>query len=245
MSDRVDLPLSALAGVVARENLGSLHLALQPEPLWLPGEERERAGSAVHQALVEAGVVDGRGRLAADFLDLLPLLTSASVEYYGWFTVEGETWSVLGAARGVQGVLAVRSGDWVALAPADRGRLAELVVDQLPEAVAGGGTPRSVRASDLERAAARDHGALPEDVRQIVTVVRRPVAGSGELYVAERDELGHYRKLARPLHYVDTDWGRYLNYTTGDDDAEIHIAPGTRGALAATLERLRGSLAPG
>ncbi|WP_307849573.1 ESX secretion-associated protein EspG [Qaidamihabitans albus] len=243
--ERVDLPIAALAGAVAREKLGELHLVLQPEPIWLPEEARGEAESAVDEALAEAGLVDGRGRVDVEFLDWLPLLTNASLEYYGWFTADGTTWGVLTAARGVQGLLAVRRADWVTLVPIGRNRLAESLVEQLPELVPGGGTPWSVRVADLEaagRAGTHDR-ALPVDVREVVKVVQRPVSGSGELYAAERDERGRCLRLRRPLHYVDTDWGRYLNYTHGTgDDEEIHIAPGSPGAIVAALERLRSDL---
>ncbi|MEU6642197.1 ESX secretion-associated protein EspG [Saccharomonospora sp. NPDC046836] len=242
---RVDVRLGTLAGVVERERLGSLHPVLQPEPLWIPESEKQSAEAGIDRALAEAGLVDGRGRVDADFLDWLPLLTSASLEYYGWISHGEDTWGVLAVSRGVQGLLAVRSGDWVALAPVSRNRLADTFAEQLPELVPGGGTEWSVRVIDLEEAARRGgkDRALPAEVQEIVKVVQRPVTGGGELYVAERDELGRYVRLRSPLHYVDTDWGRYLNYTTGTGlEAEVHIAPAGPSAIAAALEKLRGSL---
>jgi len=73
--------------------------------------------------------------------------------------------------------------------------------------------------------------------------VQRPVSGSGELYAGRRDEVGRYTRLEQPLHYADTDRGRYLNYTTGSgDDAEIHVGPGSSAVLAA-LRYLGSTLA--
>lgn len=244
---RVDLPVSVLATLAARERLGPLHLALQPEPLWLPEEEQAEFDSGLDAALADAGVLGSRGRVDGEFLDRLPLLTAAEVEYYGWFTdpESGDTWSVLAAARGLEGLLAVRVGDWVALAPISRHHLADELTEQLPNRLPGGGSPWNVRVIDLEAAGQRDvtDRTLAGDVREVVKVVQRPVHGSGELYAAQRDDLGRYTRLESPLHYVDTDWGRYLNYTSGTgDEAEIHIAPATPATLARTLEQLRSSL---
>jgi hypothetical protein len=244
---RVDLPVSVLATLAARERLGPLHLALQPEPLWLPDEEQAATDGTVNDALAEAGLLDGRGKADVEFLDLLPLLTAAEVEYYGWFTHpdSGETWSALAAGRGLEGVLAVRAGDWVALARVSRRHLADELAEQLPDRLPGGGSPWTVRVIDLEDAGRRGvtDRAMPGDVREVVKVVQRPVHGSGELYAAQRDDLARYTRLEAPLHYVDTDWGRYLNYTTGTgDEAAIHIAPATPATLARALERLRASL---
>lgn len=244
-SGKVDLPLSALARLVERERLGSLHLALQPEPMWLPRDEHDEAQSVVDNELGEAGLIDGRGRVDADFLDWLPVLTSASMEYYGWLHQGDTTWSVLAASRGMQGLLAVRGDDRVSLAPVGRHELPQALVGQLPEIVPGGGTHWSVRVADLEEAGKRGphDRAVPGEVREIVKVLRRPVHGGGELYVAERDEVGRYRRLVEPLHYVDTDWGRYLNYTSGfGADTVVHVAPADPAAVVSTLEGLRAGL---
>jgi hypothetical protein len=85
---------------------------------------------------------------------------------------------------------------------------------------------------------------LDRDLADIVSLVQRPVSGSGELYAGRRDEVGGYTRLEQPLHYADTDWGRYLNYTTGSgDDAEIHVGPASPAVLAATLRDLGSTLA--
>jgi hypothetical protein len=132
----------------------------------------------------------------------------------------------------------VRAGDWVRVQAADRHRLAEALVDQLPPAGPGWGNPRIVRVSELVAAgrSRRSERPLDRDLTDIVSLVQRPVTGSGELYAGRRDEVGRYTRLEQPLHYADTDWGRYLNYTTGSgDDAEIHVGPASPAVLAATL----------
>ncbi|WAL67033.1 ESX secretion-associated protein EspG [Amycolatopsis cynarae] len=238
----LSLPLAALAGAVERENVGTLHLVLSPEPMWLSDTEKAAARQQMLDTLAEAGLLDRRGRLDTDFLDWLPLLTRPSLEYYGWVHDGERTYGVLAAARGLQGIVAVRVGDGIALRPVPRDRLPEALIAELPERHAGGGRPLTVRVADLEDAAREDR--IPSrDVRDLVDVLRRPVTGTGELYVGRRDELNRYTRLEQPLHYADTDWGRYLNYTLGTGrDAEIHLAPGHPAALIEHLLRLEQTL---
>jgi hypothetical protein len=238
---RVDVPVEALAALAEREQVGQLHLTLRPEPLWLSDEERDEAGKRVDAALAEAGLIDARGRATVDFLDWLPLLVNPARECYGWVGVEGRTYGVLAAAKGLQAVLAVSDGTQVGVQEIDRNRLAESLVEQLPPMGAGGGHPRTVRVADLTEAARRGQDAYPlaPAVADVISLVQRPVSGSGELYVGRRDEVGRHTCLRQPLHYADTDWGRYLSYTSGTgDDAVIHIGPAGPRDLADTLMEL-------
>ncbi|RZQ63726.1 ESX secretion-associated protein EspG [Amycolatopsis suaedae] len=245
MAARFEVPVTALAALAERERVGALHVTLRPEPVWLTDEERQQADREIEYALAEAGLVDGGGRATVDVLDLLPLLTSASVELYGWVTGDNErTDGVLAAARGLQALVAVRVGDVVAIREVARDDLAEELVSELPDVGPGGGRPCSILVDELE-AAGRSYGDRPlsRTVSDIVEVVRRPVRGSGELYAASRDEVGRYLRTEQPLHYADTDWGRYLNYTTGTGrEAELHLAPGSRQALADALRQLAADL---
>ena len=243
---RVDVPVEALAALAEREQVGQLHMTLRPEPVWLSDEERASADKRVDEALAEAGLVDRRGRATVDFLDWLPLLTNAAREFYGWVGTGGQTYGVLAASRGLQAVLAVSDGTHVGVQEIDRGRLAESLVDQLPPLGPGGGHPRSVRVEDLAEAAKRGQEAYPLSpaIRDVVSLVQRPVSGSGELYAGRRDDVGRHVCLQEPLHYADTDWGRYLSYTTGqDDEAVIHIGPAGPRELATTLTELAATLA--
>jgi hypothetical protein len=235
------VPVSALAALTERERVGQLHVTLRPEALWLSDEDKAAADKQIEQALAEAGLVDGRGRTAADFLDWLPLLTTASLEYYGWMTSGEETLGVLAATRGLQGVVAVRAGDWVRVKSADRHQLAEALVAELPVVGAGGGNPRSVRISAL--AGTGSERRLDPVVTDLVSLVQRPLSGSGELYAGRRDEVGRYSRVELPVHYADTDWGRYFTYTTGaGDDAEVHVGPAGPAVLADLLRELGSGL---
>jgi hypothetical protein len=237
----IDVPVGALAALTERERAGQLHVTLRPESLWLSDEDKAAADRQIETALAEAGLVDGRGRTVVDFLDWLPLLTNASLEYYGWMTSGEETLGVLAATRGLQGVVAVRAGEWVRVKTVDRQQLAEALVAELPVVGAGGGNPRSVRVSTL--AAARTDRRLDPVVTDLVSLVQRPVSGSGELYAGRRDEVGRYSRVELPLHYADTDWGRYYTYTTGaGDDAEVHVGPAGPAVLAGILRELGAGL---
>ncbi|GAA5159194.1 MULTISPECIES: ESX secretion-associated protein EspG [Amycolatopsis] len=241
-SDYLSLPLDALAGAVEREKAGTLHLVLRPEPLWLPDDEKRAAERRMLESLDAAGLLDRQGRLDVEFLDWLPLLTNASVEYYGWVHDGRRTYGVLAAARGLQGIVAVRVDDGIALKPVHRDRLAESLVAELPDVRPGGGRPLVIRVAELEEAGREDR--IPSwDIRDLVNVLQRPVSGTGELYVAHRDELNRYHQLDTPLHYADTDWGRYLNYATGTgSDAQIYLAPGHPTAIIEHLRKLEQTL---
>ncbi|QRP49644.1 ESX secretion-associated protein EspG [Amycolatopsis sp. FDAARGOS 1241] len=245
MARRVDVPLEALAALAEREQVGSLHVTLRPEPVWLSDLEREEAAKRIDAALAEAGLVDARGRATVAFLDWLPLLARPAREYYGWVSVDGRTYGVLVAAGGLQAVLAVSDGEQVGVQEIDRQRLVETFVEQLPHVGAGGGSPRSVRVSDLADAArgGDDADAPAPALADLVRLVQRPVHGSGELYAARRDEVGRRVCLAAPLHYADTDWGRYFSYTTGvGADAVIHLGPAAPADLCRTLRELATEL---
>ncbi|MFC4080652.1 ESX secretion-associated protein EspG [Amycolatopsis samaneae] len=241
----MDVPVEALAALAEREQIGRLHLTLRPEPSWLSDEARAEADKRVDAALAEAGLVDARGRALVDFLDWLPLLVNPARECYGWVGDGDRTYGVLAATRGLQAVLAVSDGEWVGLQEIDRRRLAESLVEQLPPLGAGGGNPRSVRVSDMHEAARLGPDAYPLEpaIADVVKLVQRPVSGSGELYAGQRDEVGRYTCTEEPLHYADTDWGRYYSHTVGEgDDAVIHIGPAGPHELAGKLHELARSL---
>lgn len=244
-TNRVDVPVEALAALAERERVGDLHMTLRPEPRWLSASARSEAEKRVDAALVQAGLVDSRGRPSVDFLDWLPVLAKPAVEYYGWVNTGGQTYGILAASLGLQAVLAVSSGDWVGLQEIDRRLLPETLIEQLPPVPAGGGRLRTVRAYELEEAARRgpDTHSLPPVISDIVSLVQRPVEGSGELYAGKRDEVGRHLAVEDPLHFADTDWGRYLSYTTGHGhDAVVHIGPAGPAELADALRTLSGNL---
>jgi len=241
----LELSVGALAAAAEREGLGTLHPALQPEPMWYPREERDSQRSVLDGELAEAGLVNRRGRLDPDFLDLLPVLTNASLEYFGWLHHDEVTWSALAASRGMLGVLAVRRGDRVTLTTVDHNELPSAFVGVLPEIGPGGGTRWVVRMTDMREGLERTHRdrSIARVIAEITKVMERPVLGGGELYLADRDPSGTYRVLRSPLRVVDTDWGRYLNYRVRvGDEEEFCVQPAAPATVMAALESLRGNL---
>lgn len=244
------LSLDTLAGVLEDHGIGTPHVALQPEPRYRSASENQQARKQRHDELAAAGLVERDGRVNRDFLDWLPLLCSASLEYYAWFTSDDRTVGILAARRGMVGMLATCIDDLVVLEEIDRFALCQTLVGRFPEVPPGGGTKWSIRTLDVRRASPQGGGGvmenrLPRDIRAVSQVMARPVYGSGELYVAERDERGTYATLPEPLHYVDTDWGRYLNYSIGSgDDEYLCLAPATPHTLTTEIEQLRRYLAP-
>ena len=234
----LSLPLDALAEAVEQERVGALHVVLRPEPVWLSAEEKAMSRKRLRDVLDEAGLLDRHGRIAPELLDWLPVLTTASVEYYGWADDGDRTYGILAASRGLTGLIAIRAGEGVALKPVHRDLLPEALVAELPAVAAGGGRPLAIPVSELAEAAREDLVPSP-DIRDLISVLRRPVRGTGELYAGRRDEVHRYTRVAQPLHYADTDWGRYLNYTLGrDDEAHIHLAPGHPTTLVEHLLRV-------
>ncbi|WP_344866588.1 ESX secretion-associated protein EspG [Amycolatopsis ultiminotia] len=241
----MDVPVEALAALAEREQVGRLHVTLRPDPVWRSETEHDDAAKRVDDALGVAGLVDERGRATAELLDWLPLLVHPVLEYYGWVATGDHTYGVLAAASGVQAVLAVSDGDQIGVQEIDRDQVLETLVAQLPAVGPGGGQPRSVRVGDLTEAARLGADAHPLDpvLADVVSLVQRPVHGSGELYAGRRDEVGRYTRLEEPLHYADTDWGRYLSYTVGaGSDAMIRISPAGPAELCGALRELAGGL---
>lgn len=236
----VEVPVFALAALLERAGLGEPHLVLQPEAVWRHPDELAVFDDAVRDALTEAGVLRGRDEVDRNLMDLLPLLVAPAIEYYGWFTVDGEIRGALAAAGAMDAVIAVRAGDHVRLAAAARDRLAEALLAELPVVSPGAGEMVMVTAADLEQLhapAGPNARDVPPHVTELLRAVKRPVLGGGELFAASRDQVGR-RTVRGPVRYADTEQGRFLNYSTGAGRTlELVHAPATQEALIAALDK--------
>lgn len=242
------LSVETLAGVLEADGWASPHVVLQPEPIYRGASESAAASRRQWDELAHAGLLERSGAVHVNFRDWLPLLARPALEYYAWFSTEEDgTVGALAARSEFAGLLATRIGDDVLLEAIDRHALCETLVGRFPDAPPGGGTRWTIRAIDAQDAVKRgtSRSYLPQEMREVAKVFERPVYGTGELYVAQRDERGNYFELEQPLHYVDTDWGRYLNYTAGKGhDQYMCVAPATPHTLATEIEVLRKSLVP-
>lgn len=242
------LSVETLAGVLEADGWANPHIVLRPEPVYRGAADSAAAAQRQRDELARAGLLERSGAVHVNFRDWLPLLTQPALEYYAWFSAEDdETVGALAARSEFAGLLAMRIGDEVLLEAIDRYALCETLVGRFPDVPPGGGTRWTIRAIDAQdevnRGTSRSY--LPLEMREVAKVFERPVHGSGELYVAQRDERGNHFELDQPLHYVDTDWGRYLNYTAGKGhDEYMCVAPATPHTLATEIEILRKSLAP-
>ncbi|CAM4001089.1 hypothetical protein KIPE111705_35625 [Kibdelosporangium persicum] len=185
----------------------------------------------------------------------LSVVCRAAVECSGWIAADGVgKLGVLAAATGREAILAVRNGNEVRLRRAQPRKLAEALVAQIPELHPGSGTPVSVPVEELRAAVAWQEpkpGAVSvrpvprADLRQVLKIIALPTSGSGELWVAVRDDLGRRREIPHPLRYADTEWGRFLNHASATDSGELWmtVAPAPPTELVARLRKLEHSLA--
>ncbi|MFI7672266.1 ESX secretion-associated protein EspG [Actinophytocola sp. NPDC049390] len=238
----IELPVSALTALLEWEGAGEPHQVLRPEVVWREPGEQAALIRATLDALAAAGVMTAPGQVDRDLRDLLPLLTTPTVEYSGWFTADGRTKGVLAAAGALDAVVAVRDGDRVRITPVPPDRLTDALITELPDVRAGRGSSFVVTAADIDDLRAPSDVSerrVPEHVARMVELAHQAVRDGGELYAVSRDALG--RCVTRgPVWYADTDDGRYLNYTLGAGDAlRIVVAPGTPSSLVEALASVR------
>ena len=248
MSSRIAwLSAETLNRVLEEDGWHAPHPVLRPEPVYRSAADSAAAKQRQYNELANAGLLERSGALHVNFRDWFPLLSNPALEYYAWFTTEHGTVGALASRSEFAGILATRIGDNVLLEAIDHEALCHTLTGRFPDVAPGTGTRWIIRSIDVQDATNRGSTGsdLPLEMREVAKVFERPVYGTGELYIAERDERGHCFELPEPLHYVDTDWGRYLNYTAGKGhDEYICVAPATPHTMAAELDMLRTSLVP-
>lgn len=239
--DTVELPVFALAALIEWEGVGEPHLTMRPAPVWREPAEHASLTRAALDALGDAGVLVGPGQVDPNLRDLMSLFTTPVFEYYGWFTVDGRTRSVLAAAGGMDAVLAVRDDESVRLSQISRDRLLPELLAELPDVAPHPGEQLTVTAADLNELHAPAEATerlVPAHVTEVLRIIQRPVLDGGELYAASRDKLGRCTSRG-PVRYADTERGRHLNYLLGGPETlRIVLAPATPESLATALNRV-------
>lgn len=228
----VRLPVRVLADLVAGLGLGELHIAIAPTPVWRDRAEGRRVDQHVEHRLGRLGWRLRDGSVDREVVAVLAALCRPEVGFHGWLTHEHRTTAVLAAALGREAVLAVRTDDTVSLRGAHRLRLAEPLVDQLPDVPPGDGPTLRIDRAELRVTRGRTDGGaglrrVRAEVSAAVRLISAPTTGAGELYA-----IGH----GRPVDYVDTAHGRYLVTTARD---QVEIRPAGRRDLVAELRHRR------
>ncbi len=236
----VRLPVDALATLLRHARIGELPEVLAPVAVWRHHDEAQAAQASAYEEAKRLGWLDSRGQLDVDVAAALSVLCRANVEYYGWVARQR---SILAAATGRKAILAIRDGAEISLRKTKASKLAEALVEQLPDMHPGSGTPVSVSVDELRAATKKQKPARP-DLRQVLQVMAQPSTGSGELWVAVRDSLGRRTEITHPLRYADTAWGRFLNLATvsSGGDLWLTVAPASPSDLVTRLRSLERAL---
>jgi hypothetical protein len=236
--------VSALTTMLHSCGLGVAHPVIEVEPIFTDTEGDQRAQDAMRAEFRRLGMVDHQGRWDADMLDTLAVVARPSVEYFGWFNIDGgSTFGVLVAALGEQAVVVVRGPAKVRLTAIRNHSLPETLVRQLPVVPAARIEAVNIRQGEIETTAADDGRTVLVDARPgarddlaaVRALTAEQAVGLGELYVAVRDGRGLRVSSREPIRYRDSQRGRVL-ITVADD--YLSIAPATPVLLAA---RLRGA----
>lgn len=148
-----ELPVHPLISVLTRENLGDPHPVLAGGEGYVSHRQVPEADQWLAAELAEAGLSD-RDRLA-DFTGMLSIVQRARTEFYGWVTTHGETYSVLVAAHGRNAFALTRRGDQVAFRRISPDRLAEALLERLPNTPPGRGESISVNETEITRSGPR------------------------------------------------------------------------------------------
>jgi len=241
----VELSVHPLVSLIHKENLGD------PHPVFAGGERyvsHRYTGDAERELraeLADAGLAD-RDQLA-DFTGMLATIQRARTEFYGWATGNDDTYGVLAAAHGRSAFALRRHGDRVVFQRANADRLADALLEQLPDVPPARGESLSVREQEINSSAPRpvlrrSSGPVrSEQARRLDTLLRTPRNGGAKLYAARRDEAGNRIRSRTWLDLIDLPDGRWaIHLTVNRGERTINAAPATPALVAARfIELLR------
>jgi hypothetical protein len=252
----ITITVDVLARVLHTTGVGEPPITLADGAVWVDPQTDAADAQRAWQALADAGL-DGAAGADSGFIDTLVVLARPSVEYYGWITHDDVTFAVQASALGDEGVLAIRQGDEVRLAPADPARLAETLIACLPSVPAAQGRSMNlplaqVRAElttsrqDASEVAVLDPACPKPDHRAsaFTQLARLPATGAGELHTAIRSrDTGRRVDAALSVGYQDTVDGRWLvQVVSGHDDDWVIAVPATPALLLARVREAHGAL---
>ncbi|MFD1046968.1 ESX secretion-associated protein EspG [Kibdelosporangium lantanae] len=104
--------------------------------------------------------------------------------------------------------------------------------------------PSRLITATILLALAATTGPTPRaDLRKVLDIAGMESTGSGELWVAVRDDLGRRRQITYPLRYADTTSGRYLVTMSESGEVWLLVAPASRHDVAVRLRNLYQEIA--
>lgn len=229
----VQVSITALTRMMATQRLGPPHLAIKAAPVYLNLDQDRDADAAMWAGFAALELVDQRGRLDGDALDMLGLLSRPATEYFAHFTENSQRFSALVAGGGSTGVLAFRAGDIVELRALSQESLPETLLRQLPDSAPATVDSLNVRLADLRDRARADDSPGARDGWGLRRLTEEPIIGQGELYVGIRDYRGEYTSTVDdPIRYEDRASGRVMVTLSR---GYLSVAPATKRLL---LDRL-------
>ena len=235
----VELSVHPLIALIHKENLGDPHPVLAGGERYVSPRFASEDERAFRTELTEAGLVD-RGRLA-DFTGILSIVQQARTEFYGWVTGTGGEYSLLVAAHGRNAFALTRHGNRIAFRRISPDRLAEAMVERLPNVSSGRGDSISVREAEVTRSGPRpvlrrpSGPARSEQARRLAALTQAPRQGFVKLYAGRRDDAGNRVRSREWLDLVDLHDGRWAVYTTANRGERTTNAVAATQALTATL----------
>lgn len=244
----VELSVVSLLSVVGRENLGEPHAVFAGGERYVSPRFADEADRVLRRELDVAGL--GERVAYREFLDLLAVVQRASVEFYGWVTTASGSYSLLLAGAGRSAVAVVRAGERVAFESADPQRLAEHLVQRLPDVPPARGDSISVLAADLGASRGREGtvmrrtaDARPEGARRLDALLKAPRVGTAKLYAARRDRHGVRQRSPEWLTVLDLHEGRWAVYTTrGRGERAVNAVAGSPQLIVGKLRELYRSV---
>jgi ESX secretion-associated protein EspG len=238
----VELSVYPLISLIHKENLGDPHPILAGGELYMSHRFVSESERWLRGELAEAGLAD-RSQLA-DFTGMLSIIQAARTEFYGWVTTQDDSYSVLAAAHGRNAFVLIRRGEYVSFRRVSPERLAEALVDQLPDVPAGQGESISVAAAELGSTSGTVlRGASgttrSEPARRLIALFRTPRRGVAKLYSARRDDAGNRVRSREWLDLFDVSEGRWAVHTTaGRGERIINAVAAPPTLIAAKLTEL-------
>jgi ESX secretion-associated protein EspG len=238
----LELSVHPLVSLIHKENLGDPHPVFAGGEAYVSHRFVAEAERELRAELASAGLGD-RDRLA-DFTGMLSVIQRARTEFYGWVIDNQGAYAILAAAHGRSAFALTRRDDRVTFQRVGADRLAEAILEQLPDIPPARAESFSVREAEMTSTAPRpvlrkSSGPVrSEQAKRLDALLRAARSGGAKLYAASRDEDGHRIRSRAWLDLIDLPDGRWAVHLTTRGERTINAAPATAAFVAARLTDL-------